>query len=524
METWWMVVGIVTCTKLLLFPSYKSTDFDVHRNWLAITHSLPISKWYYEETSEWTLDYPPFFAWLEYLLSQIAQFFDPDMLKVENINYRSDATVLFQRLSVVLTDFILIYAVKEFCTKCIKLQRKDDDKQDIFTSPFLILSSLLICNAGLMIVDHIHFQYNGFLFGILLLSITRLYENRNLEGALWFATLLNFKHIYLYVAPAYFVYLLRCYCFKSDGVAAKISWRTFSFTRIIMLGFVVISVFCLSFGPFIVMDQLPQVLSRLFPFKRGLCHAYWAPNFYALYNVVDKAATLFCKKYNLLNVSDLGSAMMTGGLVQEFQHTVLPSISPLVTLILTGLSILPAVLHLWIYPKGPKSFLRCLILCGFGSYMFAWHVHEKAILIITIPFSLLVLDKKRDAQLFLILSTVAHYSLFPLIFTKAETVIKICMVLLYTVYSFYSLGNIYRIPWTLTQLPLCSTLETLYLLGIVPLEIYNSIIHPVLGLDQRLPFIPLMLTSVYCAIGIMYCWIKFYILTFQEKMHKSHRE
>ncbi|ELK00400.1 Putative dolichyl pyrophosphate Glc1Man9GlcNAc2 alpha-1,3-glucosyltransferase [Pteropus alecto] len=344
-----LVLG-VTLLKCLLIPTYHSTDFEVHRNWLAITHSLPISQWYYEATSEWTLDYPPFFAWFEYALSHVARYFDQEMLNVHNLNYASSKTLFFQRFSVIFTDALFVYAVHE-CCKCIDAKKAG---KEVTEKPKFILSVLLLWNFGLLIVDH-----------------------------------------------------------------GSIQWNSFSVVRFISLGLIVFLVSALSLGPFLA---------------------------------------------------------------------------------------LPSIFCLWFKPQGSRGFLRCLILCALSSFMFGWHVHEKAILLAVLPMSLLSVEKAGDASIFLILTTTGHYSLFPLLFTAPELPIKILLMLLFTIYSISSLKILFR-----KEKPLFNWMETFYLLGLGPLEVFCEFVFPFTSWKLKYSFIPLLLTSVYCAVGITYAWFKLYV-------------
>ncbi|CAB3998466.1 probable dolichyl pyrophosphate Glc1Man9 c2 alpha-1,3-glucosyltransferase isoform X2 [Paramuricea clavata] len=382
---------------------------------------------------------------------------------------------------------------------------------------------LLVLNFGLVIVDHIHFQYNGFLFGILILSITRMFEDEFLWSAFWFSVLLNFKHIYLYIAPAYFVYLFKRYCFNQHNNSLTNNWFSVNIRNMLplqfmKLGCLVITVFSASFGPFIAMEQLRQVLLRLFPFKRGLCHAYWAPNFWALYNVLDKLLATLGNKLGLISPVNMRSASMTGGLVGHSQHTVLPSISPLATLISTLLAMLPCLIYLWLKPCDSRRFLKGLVLCAYGSFMFGWHVHEKAVLLITIPLSLLSLESRLYGRIFIIVSTAGNLSLFPLLFQPAETPIKVILMLMYTLFTFWALTKVLCSSRNKENQPLLRWYENVYLSGLVVLEIYNLFIHNALGFAMKFPFLPLLLTSVYCAVGILWSWILFYhsVLTEDE--------
>jgi len=78
----WAVLGVALALRIALAPGYASTDMEVHRNWLAVTRRRPLGEWYWESTSQWTLDYPPLFAYAQWALGAVADAVCPQAVQV----------------------------------------------------------------------------------------------------------------------------------------------------------------------------------------------------------------------------------------------------------------------------------------------------------------------------------------------------------------------------------------------------------------------------------------------------------
>jgi alpha-1,3-glucosyltransferase len=348
------ILVVLTCIKILLLPTYRSTDFDVHRNWLAITHRLPLEEWYFDNvngTTVHTLDYPPAFAFFEWLLANnpltsfILQQDDRCLdLLPDFDNDPSPTCVAFQRATVILCDVML------WIGAWIASRGFHAESTHKATLSFL----LIVLNPGLLWLDHIHFQYNGMLLGILLASLGCLmhgsnspptqwaYDFYHLAGAALYALLLNLKHLYLPLAPVYFCYLFSKYCFTER-------WQRFLPLRFVAVAIVTGTSLVLPWVPFLLLRdprmQLLQIVARLFPFGRGLVHDYWAANVWAFFSLANKGIRFLSVRMPLLPIQSL------------------PEPSPIVCAILLLLSIVPGTVVLFRFPTKSKLLQTALGSC-----------------------------------------------------------------------------------------------------------------------------------------------------------------
>ncbi len=66
------------------------------------------------------LDYPPFFAYFEKLLSVPAALIDPKIVDLNNINYDAWSVIAYQRSTVILSELVLGAALLRCDCSCVQ--------------------------------------------------------------------------------------------------------------------------------------------------------------------------------------------------------------------------------------------------------------------------------------------------------------------------------------------------------------------------------------------------------------------
>ncbi len=198
-----------------------------------------------------------------------------------------------------------------------------------------------------------------------------------------------------------------------------------------------------------------------------------------------------------------------------------PQVGPNKSAAAVLLALAPCLLALWRRPRA-GALAPAVVYANLSGFVWGYHVHEKAIITATVPLALLAVGGPAWARDFVLLVSAGHAALFPLLLGPAAAPIKWLVVGIYFAVAAAGLGRLHGgggsskeggaaggsskeagaagggwLPWW------CR----LYMAGLVPLELYCSLGHRQLW-GEKLPFVPLMLTSVYCAVGVVGVWAR----------------
>ncbi|KAL5973715.1 hypothetical protein ACLOJK_030371 [Asimina triloba] len=175
----------------------------------------------------------------------------------------------------------------------------------------------------------------------------------------------------------------------------------------------------------------------------------------------------------------------------------------------------PCLIKAWKEPR-PSHVTRWVAYTYTCGFLFGWHVHEKASLHFVIPLAIVATSSLEDARHYFLLSIVSCYSMFPFLFEPKEYPVKVLLLVTHTALMWlgfsrqFSKGVVQRVNSKDTAeregCSLIGWIEVIYLLGMVGVEIWGQFLHPYFFHD-KLPFLPLMLISIYCAMGMIYSWI-----------------
>lgn len=125
-----------------------------------------------------------------------------------------------------------------------------------------------------------------------------------------------------------------------------------------------------------------------------------------------------------------------------------------------------------------------------------------------IPCTLLATNSRHTARLYLRMCMFGLFGLLPLLFRTEELMLKVALYITWMCGAIYALEHIYYDHrgggrTVLTKVDIISFVTLACLL------LFMEIIHPIYFMPSgKLEFLPLMATSVICAIGLVWCWVE----------------
>lgn len=426
-------------------------DYEAQRHWMEVTISLPTTQWYFNSTDNdllyWGLDYPPLTAYHSYVNGLVFNIILPKSVQLHaSRGFESKFHKLLMRYSVLIVDILIfIPAVFWFFHQLFKTRNNTQLSQTM-------VIGITLLYPGLILIDHGHFQYNCVSLGLFVASVTSVFADQTILSCVLFSMALNYKQMELYHALPFFFYYIGLVCetyMKYSIISAlkKLSILTLSVTL----------TFAFIWAPFISESkQIFQVIHRIFPLERGVFEDK-VSNVWCLVNVV----------YKLRNINNQTMA----------------SICLLTTLIL----VLPTCLDLFKNPSKTK-FLLSLINCSLTFFLTSFQVHEKSILLVSLPVLMYSPQNLFVCTWFLSITT---FSMLPLLIKDNLLVPFISLSIIY----FIVYNNIEKLISKHKETFKLYMLRTTSLFGCIILTLCSILLKP----PQQYPHLwPLIISTYSC--------------------------
>ncbi|KAK4218204.1 ALG6, ALG8 glycosyltransferase family-domain-containing protein [Rhypophila decipiens] len=362
-------------------------DYEAQRHWMEIATQLPTSQWYFHDLQWWGLDYPPLTAYHSWLCGKIGSLINPAWFELYTSRGSHDpALKIFMRATVIASEYLI------YIPAAVVFVRRFSRLSGVASWTASVALVAILMQPATILIDHVHFQYNTVMLGFVLASMSSMLAGRYLWSAVYFVAALGFKQMALYYAFSVFAYLLGSCLFPRVNIGRLIAIAAvtaISFA-ILILPLVIGTLNDVKRGVdarpdldgprsplplfprvvdyldteafyYPIVEQLVQMVHRVFPFARGLFE--------------DKVANFWCALNLVVKLKKYPSELLQKG-----------------ALLATLASITPPNLILFFRPNKlllPLAFATT----AWGFFLFSYQVHEKSVLLPLMPMTVLLAGK-----------------------------------------------------------------------------------------------------------------------------------